>query len=83
MPHKTRVSQASQIESSTALERLEKSVGLNICTDKRYDSIGSAPAGISRSGLNIDPGALSIGAFGRSRWRLRRTRAIYGFELGS
>ena len=36
MPHKTRVSQASQIESSTTLERLEKSVGLNICTDKRH-----------------------------------------------
>jgi len=37
MPHKTRVSQASQIESSTTLERLEKSVGLNICIDKRDD----------------------------------------------
>jgi hypothetical protein len=50
-----------------------------IRNDKRYDSIGSAPAAIVGVRLSSDPGALSIGAFERSRWCLRRTRAIYGF----
>jgi len=40
-------------------------IGSRIGTDKRYDSIGVAPAGISRSGLNIDPGHLRLGV-GRS-----------------
>jgi hypothetical protein len=47
---------------------------------KRYGSIGSAPAKIVR--IEAQPGvagALSIGAFGRSRWRLRRARSTYVF----
>ena len=35
-----------------------------ISNEKRYDSIGTAPAGIVGVGLRSDPGALSIGAFG-------------------
>ena len=64
MPHKTRVSQASQIESSTALERLEKSrlVSTFVPTkragvdrtnqlrevDNRFGEVGPVGEGISR-----------------------------------
>ena len=51
--------------------------------EKRFDSIGSAPADIVRVGLRSDAGALSIGAFGRSRWRLRWRGRLRGFELRS
>jgi hypothetical protein len=50
-----------------------------IGNEKRFDSIGSAPGEIVRMGLRGDSGALSIGAFGRSRWRLRRARSTYAF----
>ena len=45
--------------------------------EKRQDSIGSAPAGIVGVELRSDPGALSIGGFELSRWRLRQMRG-YG-----
>ena len=82
MPHKTRGSQASQIESSTTLERLEKSVGLNICTDKRYDSIGSAPAGVVGVGSTLIPGHFRLGRLDEAAGVCGGRGPSMDFELG-
>ena len=44
---------------------------------KRYDSIGSARGGDRGRADELQAGALSIGAFERSRWCLRRTRHLW------
>jgi hypothetical protein len=51
-----------------------------ISPGKRYDSIGSAPEREPEHGWEIRAGALSIGAFERGRWRLRRTRHLWVFN---
>jgi hypothetical protein len=75
MPHKTRVSQGSQIELSTTLEGLEKSVGLNICTDKRASSERSIAAEkplLLTSTFRWFPQQFEVGCFGGSGCPLLR-----------
>jgi hypothetical protein len=56
---------------------------VGISTDKRYDSIGSAPAGIVGVGSALIPGHFRLGRLNEAAGVCGGRGPFMGFELGS